>query len=110
MRLHYVGKVIQTGKVFASSFHTGSQPFRFILGSDDAPVPVWNRGLDGMCEGERRRLLVPWDLGYGSAGSKGVPPYADLQYDFELVELTSAKLAPSRKRKRKTGAEDADEL
>jgi FKBP-type peptidyl-prolyl cis-trans isomerase len=71
MKLHYVGKVVRTGKIFASSFHTGSQPIRFVLGSVDAPVAGWNQGLDAMCEGERRRLIVPWELGYGTAGAKG---------------------------------------
>lgn len=91
MKVHYVGKLIATGKIFGSSFHTGSQPFRFTLGSDDV-VEAWNRGLVGMCEGERRRLMVPYDLAYGAKGAKGVPPYSDLQYDFELVELSLPKV------------------
>jgi len=90
MKVHYVGKLVKTGKMFASSFHTGSQPFRFVLGSKDV-IDAWNQGLLDMCEGERRRLMVPWTLGYGEEGTKGVPPYSDLQYDFELVELSSFK-------------------
>lgn len=86
MKVHYVGKLVSTGKIFASSFHTGSQPLKFKLGSDEV-VAGWNKGLGGMCEGERRRLMVPWDMGYGEKGHKGVPPFSDLQYDFELVEL-----------------------
>jgi len=51
MRVHYVGKLL-TGskKIFASSFHTGSTPFRFKLGSSEV-VDAWNDGLLGMCEG-----------------------------------------------------------
>ena len=56
-------------------------------------------GLDGMCEGERRRIMVPWDMGYGVKGTKGVPPYSDLQYDFELVELSLPKIPKSKKGK-----------
>lgn len=106
MKVHYVGKLVATGKIFASSFHTGSQPLRFVLGSDEV-VAGWNRGLGNMCEGERRRLMVPYDLGYGEKGAKGVPPYSDLQYDFELVELSLPKLsaqnthAKKQKKKRK---------
>ena len=51
-----------------------------------------------MCEGERRRLLVPWHMGYGKAGTKGVPPYSDLQYDLELIELSNPKLGKSNKK------------
>jgi hypothetical protein len=59
-------------------------------------VEAWNKGLVGMCEGERRRLIVPWDLGYGTKGGKGVPPYSELQYDFELQELSGVKTREAR--------------
>jgi FKBP-type peptidyl-prolyl cis-trans isomerase len=78
MKVHYVGKLLSTGKIFASSFHTGSQPFRFTLGSEEV-LAGWNDGLSDMCEGERRRLMVPWDKAYGQEGTKGVPPYSDVQ-------------------------------
>ena len=53
MRVHYVGKLLTgTKKIFASSFHTGSTPFRFKLGSSEV-VDAWNDGLLGMCEGEQ---------------------------------------------------------
>ena len=97
MKVHYVGKLVSTGKIFGSSFHTGSQPFRFILGSDDV-LPAWNQGLQDMCEGERRRLMVPWDMGYGEKGGKGVPPYSDLQFDFELVEMSPPKMGKPKKK------------
>ena len=99
MKVHYVGKLVATGKIFTSSFHTGSQPFRFTLGSDEV-ISAWNQGLTDMCEGERRRLMVPWDMAYGAKGTKGVPPYSDLQYDFELVELSVPKI-PKKKGKAK---------
>lgn len=98
MKVHYVGRLIKNNKIFASSFHTGSMPLRFVLGTDDV-VAAWNQGLLDMCEGERRRLMVPWDLGYGEKGGKGVPPYSDLQYDFELVELSLPKIPKGKKAK-----------
>jgi len=98
MKVHYVGKLIATKKIFASSFHTGSQPYRFVLGSEDV-LAAWSEGLAGMCEGERRRLIVPWDKAYGAAGTKGVPPYSDLQYDFELVELSLPKIPRTKSSK-----------
>jgi len=100
MRVHYVGKLL-TGskKMFASSFHTGSTPFKFKLGSSEV-VGAWNEGLVGMCEGERRRLMVPWHMGHGKEGSKGVPPYSDLQYDIELIELANPKIPPTKKAKK----------
>ena len=41
--------------MFASSFHTGSTPFKFKLGSSEV-LEGWNRGLLGMCEGARAWL------------------------------------------------------
>ena len=51
--------------------------------------------------------MVPWHMGYGKAGSKGVPPYSDLQFDFELVELSKSS---SKKKSIKGKAASADEL
>ena len=32
-------------------------------------IQGWDDGLSGMCVGEKRKLTIPSDLGYGSAGS-----------------------------------------
>ena len=40
-------------------------------------------------------------MGYGKAGGKGVPPYSDLQYDLELIELTNPKISASKKKNKK---------
>ena len=96
MKVHYVGKLISNGQIFASSFHTGSQPLKFKLGSDEV-IEGWNKGLGDMCAGERRRLMVPYAMGYGEKGTKGVPPYSDLQYDFELVEMSLPRVGGGKR-------------
>lgn len=95
LRVHYVAKQLhsdgENGKVVASSFHGGSMPHKVVLGSAGADViEGWNRGLLDMCVGERRRLFVPFTMAYGAAGAKNVPPYANLRFDIELVELSGA--------------------
>ena len=96
LKVHFVGKLLKDGKkgkAFDSSFHTGSMPYKFVLGSDGgAKVEGWNKGLVGMCQGERRSLVVPYTLGYGEKGIPGkVPPYSNLKYMIELVEFTGGK-------------------
>ncbi|XP_034045782.1 peptidyl-prolyl cis-trans isomerase FKBP10 isoform X2 [Thalassophryne amazonica] len=47
-----------------------------------------DRGLQGMCVNERRRITVPPHLAYGSIGTGGViPPDAVLVYDVLLLDV-----------------------
>lgn len=44
-------------------------------------------GIPGMREGGRRRIFVPWVLGYGEHGRPPVPPKADLQFEVTVVKV-----------------------
>ncbi|CAJ1940236.1 unnamed protein product [Cylindrotheca closterium] len=101
LEISYIGTVLDTGDVFDGSaikingkgipgraddvsifFVLGKQPFgQFPSG--------WDVGLEGMCVGERRRLIVPPVLAYGEAGlpRRGIPPNATLQYDVTVVSI-----------------------
>jgi FKBP-type peptidyl-prolyl cis-trans isomerase len=95
LKVHFVGKLLSSGKkgkAFDSSFHTGSMPYKFTLGTASAKVQGWNQGLLDMCQGERRTLTIPYTLGYGEKGIAGkVPPYSNLKYMIELVEFSGGK-------------------
>lgn len=68
----YVGYVWRTGKSFASSWPSSSQPdgamFSFQLGGD--VIPGWNDGLVGVPVGSRVMLVIPPSLGYGPEGGE----------------------------------------
>lgn len=40
----------------------------FTLGQGEV-IQGWDEGLGGMCVGEKRKLTIPSDMGYGDAGA-----------------------------------------
>ena len=64
------------------------QNFQFTLGAGQV-IAGWDQGLVGMREGGLRRLVLPPELAYGSAGAGGViPPNATLVFDVELLSVS----------------------
>lgn len=85
IHVHYKGS-LEDGTVFDSSLPRGS-PFTFTLGTNQV-IKGWEQGLMGMCEGEKRRLVIPPELGYGKQGSgKVIPPNAVLIFEVELMKI-----------------------
>ncbi|CAN0530261.1 unnamed protein product [Scytosiphon promiscuus] len=41
-----------------------------------------------MCEGEKRRIAIPSDLGYGSSGMGRIPGGATLLFGVELLKIS----------------------
>lgn len=84
--VNYVGTLID-GKKFDSSYDR-NQAFSFNLGAGQV-IKGWDLGVEGMKIGEKRRLTIPADLGYGAAGTPGgpIPPNATLIFEVELLGI-----------------------
>ena len=83
--VHYAGKLVD-GTEFDSSFKR-NQPIDIAIGIGQV-IKGWDEGIMLLKEGETATLLIPSELGYGSAGAGGViPPNAWLIFDVELVSV-----------------------
>ena len=74
------------GTKFDSSLDRG-QPLRFQLASGQM-IQGFDEGVKGMRIGGKRKLTVPYDLGYGEEGRPPqIPPKATLVFDVELIDV-----------------------
>ncbi|KAK5967695.1 Peptidylprolyl isomerase [Trichostrongylus colubriformis] len=80
---HYV-LTLQNGKKVDSSRDRGS-PFKFKIGKGEV-IKGWDQGVAQMSVGQRAKLTISPDLGYGSGGVPGaIPPNSTLIFDVELI-------------------------
>ena len=83
--VHYTGW-LTTGTKFDSSVDRG-QPFVFTIGRGQV-IKGWDEGVATMKVGDKARLTIPPELGYGARGAGGViPPNATLIFEVELLEV-----------------------
>jgi len=81
VQVRYDGRLASSGRRFDKGV------IRFKLGAGEV-IKGWDLGVDGMCVGEKRRLLIPASLGYGSRGAPpDIPPNAALTFDVELIKV-----------------------
>jgi len=80
---HYI-LTLENGKKIDSSRDRG-KPFEFTLGRGEV-IKGWEEGLSKMSIGQRAKLTISSDMGYGPKGIPGtIPGNATLLFDVELL-------------------------
>ena len=88
LRVSYTGWLYDAAKTNGkgTQFDT-SGSFSFVLGAGNV-IKGWDQGVVGMKVGGTRRLTIPPELAYGSAGSPPtIPGNASLVFDVNLLSV-----------------------
>lgn len=85
--VHYTG-TLENGTKFDSSLDRG-QPFEFTLGVGQV-IKGFDKGILGMKIGEKKRIVISSEDGYGSAAVGSIPPNSTLIFDVELLGIAPA--------------------
>lgn len=82
VKVHYHGALLD-GTVFDSSVER-NDPISFGL---KQVIKGWTEGLQLMVVGEKTRLFIPAELGYGNNAAGKIPPGSLLIFDVELLAI-----------------------
>ena len=71
--VHYKGW-LGDGSLFDTTIDPtkGYMPFEFVLGTGTV-IKGFERGVRGMCSGQKREIIIPPSLGYGKKGAGEIP-------------------------------------
>jgi len=80
INVHYTLKNIN-GDIIESSKDQGV-PAEFPL---NRVIPGWTEGMQLLEVGDQATLYVPFDLGYGERGGRGIEPFSTLVFEIEFI-------------------------
>ena len=84
--LHYKGTLRADGKQFDSSYDRNA-PMDFIY-KTNRMIPGFEEGVGLIGIGGKAKLIIPYYQAYGPKGQGPIPPYSDLVFDIEMVNIS----------------------
>ena len=82
--VHYTGYLLD-GTIFDSSVSRG-EPISFPIG-ESRVIKGWDEGIAYLKVGEKARLIIAPELGYGGRAMGPIPANSTLVFDVELVDV-----------------------
>jgi len=82
VRIRYIGQ-LEDDEIFDKNLGEG---FDLTLGQGGV-IKGWELGLQGIRLNEKRKIIVPSELGYGAEGDEKIPPNSELWFTCECLEL-----------------------
>ena len=80
--VHYTGFLTDSTKFDSSKDR--NKPFTFKVGSGQV-IEGWDEGLSYLKVGDKARLTIPSELGYGERAQAAIPANSTLIFDIEVV-------------------------
>ncbi|KAL8708578.1 MAG: hypothetical protein Q9220_006513 [cf. Caloplaca sp. 1 TL-2023] len=81
IEVHYRGTLASDGSEFDASYNRG-QPLEFTVGRGMV-IKGWDEGLLDMCIGDKRKLTIPPEFGYGQRAMGAIPAGSTLGVEKE---------------------------
>jgi len=84
VKVHYIGR-LTNDTIFDSSYKR-KKPFSFTLGKGQV-IKGWDEGISYLHQGDKARLIIPANLGYGNRTKPNIPANSTLIFDVNLIEV-----------------------
>lgn len=90
----YIGR-LYNGVAFDSSYtNVASYGDSLMRTTPASLIQGWTIALMDMRVGDSARIVIPYNLGYGSSTTGGISPYSTLVFDLKLVDIPYYEVRP----------------
>lgn len=89
VKVHYRGTLLD-GTEFDSSLNRDPAVFKVAH-----LIPGWVEALPLMKVGDKWKLFIPSELGYGAGGTQRIPPNSTLVFEMELLDIVKEEQKPA---------------